>query len=37
MRAEGKVCSLQFIGADGEKRFLTGGRVAGCYFSIGST
>lgn len=36
MRADGRVHSLQFIGADGEKRFLTGGRVAGCYFSIGS-
>lgn len=36
MRAEGKVCSLQFIGTDGDKRFLTGGRVTGCYFSIGS-
>jgi phage/plasmid primase-like uncharacterized protein len=22
------------IGPDGDKRFLTGGRVAGCYFSI---
>ena len=28
--------SLQFINADGQKRFLTGGRVAGCYFSIGN-
>jgi len=28
--------SLQFIGPDGEKRFLTGGRVTGCYFSIGA-
>jgi len=27
--------SLQTIGADGDKRFLAGGRVAGCYFSIG--
>jgi putative DNA primase/helicase len=36
MRADGRVHSLQFIGADGEKRFLTGGRVAGCYFSIGN-
>jgi phage/plasmid primase-like uncharacterized protein len=27
--------SLQFIDADGEKRFLAGGRVGGCYFSIG--
>lgn len=37
MRADGKIHSLQFIGADGDKRFLTGGRVAGCYFSIGIT
>lgn len=36
MRADGVLHSLQFIGADGGKRFLTGGRVAGCYFSIGS-
>jgi len=27
--------SLQFINAEGDKRFLTGGRVNGCYFSIG--
>ena len=27
--------SLQFIGPEGNKRFLTGGRVVGCYFSIG--
>jgi uncharacterized protein (DUF927 family)/phage/plasmid primase-like uncharacterized protein len=32
---EGAIHSLQFIGADGEKRFLTGGRKAGCYFEIG--
>lgn len=37
MRADGTIYSLQFIGGDGEKRFLTGGRVAGCYFSIGKT
>ena len=36
MRAGGEIQSLQFIGADGEKRFLTGGRVTGCYFSIGN-
>lgn len=36
MRAGGELHSLQFIGADGDKRFLTGGRVAGCYFSIGN-
>ena len=28
--------SLQYIYPSGEKRFLTGGRVCGCYFSIGS-
>ena len=31
----GELHSLQFIGADGDKRFLTDGRVAECYFSIG--
>ena len=31
----GTLHSLQFIGVDGTKRFLTGGRTAGCYFSIG--
>ncbi|MDR3158743.1 MAG: DUF3987 domain-containing protein [Zoogloeaceae bacterium] len=31
----GKLHSLQFIGADGTKRFLTGGQKAGCYYSIG--
>jgi putative DNA primase/helicase len=36
MRADGILQSLQFIGPDGDKRFLTGGRVAGCYFSIGN-
>ena len=35
MRADGEIHSLQFIGPDGDKRFLTGGRVKGCYFSIG--
>ena len=29
--------SLQFIGKDGSKRFLTDGRVKGCYTSIGTT
>ena len=33
--AEGTNHSAQFIGADGEKRYLTGGRKAGCYFDIG--
>lgn len=32
--ATGELHSLQFIYADGEKRFLTGGRVAGCFFTI---
>ena len=36
MRAGGEIHSLQFIGPDGDKRFLSGGRVTGCYFSIGS-
>lgn len=31
----GKIHSLQFIDADGSKRFLTGGRKKGCYFAIG--
>lgn len=35
MRDGGEIHSLQFIGPDGDKRFLTGGRVSGCYFSIG--
>jgi putative DNA primase/helicase len=37
MRAVGEIQSLQFIAPDGDKRFLTGGRVSGCYFSIGNT
>jgi putative DNA primase/helicase len=37
MRDGGELHSLQFIGPDGDKKFLTGGRVAGCYFSIGTT
>ena len=36
MRADGDIHSLQFIGPDGDKRFLTSGRVKGCYFSIGN-
>jgi putative DNA primase/helicase len=35
LREQGKLHSLQFISPAGDKRFLTGGRVAGCYFSIG--
>lgn len=38
MRDEtGDLHSLQFIGVDGGKRFLSGGRVAGCYFLVGGT
>src|SRR5262249_1001881 len=33
--ADGKLWSLQFISADGAKRFLTGGRTAGCFHIIG--
>ncbi|VWX60030.1 conserved hypothetical protein [Burkholderiales bacterium 8X] len=31
----GKIFSLQTIGPDGTKRFMPGGRVRGCYHSIG--
>jgi putative DNA primase/helicase len=31
----GVLHSLQFIDADGNKRFLTGGRLRGCYYAIG--
>ena len=27
--------TAQFIGNDGSKRFMTGGRIAGCYYAIG--
>lgn len=33
---EGTLHSLQFIGPDGGKRFLTGGLTAGCYCSLGN-
>lgn len=33
--AYGTIHSLQYIKADGNKRFLSGGRIKGCYFSIG--
>jgi putative DNA primase/helicase len=33
--SDGTLHSLQFIDADGAKRFKTGGRKQGCYFSIG--
>lgn len=32
---DGTLHSLQFIGGDGRKTFLTGGRKRGCYFAIG--
>ena len=32
---EGQLWTLQFIGIDGTKRFLTGGRIQGCYFAMG--
>lgn len=31
----GTLHTLQFIGADGSKRFLIGGRITGCYYAIG--
>ncbi|EMH0374023.1 toprim domain-containing protein [Pseudomonas aeruginosa] len=34
--ADGYLCNLQRIAADGEKRFLAGGRVKGAYSPIGS-
>ncbi len=36
LREGSELHSLQFIGPDGDKRFLTGGRVTDCYFSIGN-
>lgn len=36
LRIAGELVSLQFIGADGDKKFLTGGRTAGAYFAIGT-
>jgi putative DNA primase/helicase len=33
--AQGKLHTLQFIQPDGTKRFLTGGRIRGCYCAIG--
>jgi putative DNA primase/helicase len=33
--AEGKLHSLQFIDATGTKKFLSGSRVRGCFFTIG--
>lgn len=36
VRVAGEITSLQFIDADGGKRFLPGGRVAGGYYAIGN-
>lgn len=33
--ANKQLCTLQFISGDGTKRFLTGGRISGCYFPMG--
>lgn len=30
-----RLSTIQYIGADGGKRFLTGGRIKGCWFAIG--
>jgi putative DNA primase/helicase len=32
---DGRLCSLQFIAEDGSKKFLSGGRIKGCYYTIG--
>jgi putative DNA primase/helicase len=37
LRDGGKIRSLQFIAEDGGKKFLHGGRITDCYFSIGTT
>lgn len=34
-RRDGVIHTLQLIDGDGNKRFLSGGRVRGCYFAIG--
>ena len=36
MRDGEELHSLQFIRRDGDKRFLSGGRVSGCYFAMGT-
>lgn len=36
MRQGNEITSLQFITAEGDKRFLSGGKVQGSYFSIGN-
>lgn len=35
LAADGVIHSLQFINADGKKKFLFGGRIKGCYFIFG--
>ena len=35
MYADGKLQSIQYIAEEGGKRFLSGGRVSGCYYPIG--
>ena len=37
LRQDKMLKSLQFISRTGEKRFLSGGKKTGCYFSIGKT
>lgn len=37
VRSAGELHSLQFINADGSKRFLSGGQISGGYFSLGDT
>lgn len=37
MGKEGRLCSIQAIGADGFKKFLPGGEVSGCFFLIEGT
>lgn len=32
---DGRLHTMQFVGPDGAKKFLTGGRISACYFSIG--
>lgn len=32
--AEGKICTIQTIGIDGKKKFLYGGKIKGCFFTI---
>ncbi len=36
VRSGGELCTLQFIAEDSSKRFLSGGRVTGGYYSIGT-